>query len=83
MTSNIHEPINLGNSRELTILEFAEIVKKLLKKDLEFDFKPLPTDDPKVRRPDISRAQKELAWEPLMPLEEGLKRTLEYFRLRI
>jgi dTDP-glucose 4,6-dehydratase len=83
MKSSIHLPVNLGNPRELTILQFAEIIRNLVNRDLEIEYQPLPTDDPKVRRPDISCARNELGWEPKVDLEEGLKETLEYFRLRV
>ena len=83
MNSSIHEPINLGNPREMTILEFAQFIRDLVDKNLEIEYKPLPVDDPKVRRPDITRARTEINWEPLVDLEEGLQRTMEYFKLRI
>ena len=83
MNSSIYEPVNLGNPREMSILEFARIIKELVNEDLEFEFENLPTDDPKVRRPDITRAQNELGWEPVVELEDGLETTLEYFKLRI
>ena len=83
MNSSIHEPINLGNPREMTINEFALAVKNLLGKNVDIEYKDLPEDDPKVRRPNISRAKKELGWEPLVSLEEGLKKTIDYFKLRI
>ena len=83
MNSSIHEPINLGNPREMTILEFTQVIRDLVDKNLEIEYKPLPVDDPKVRRPDITRARTEINWEPQVDLEEGLQRTLEYFKLRI
>jgi len=83
MNSSIYEPVNLGNPREMSILEFAQIIRKLIDKELEFEFENLPTDDPKVRRPDITRARTEIGWEPVVKLEDGLKTTLEYCRLRI
>jgi len=73
-------PVNLGNPTEFTILEFASIVKKLIGTGGEFIFKPLPQDDPKQRKPDISLAKKLLQWEPKVQLAEGLARTLEYFK---
>jgi nucleoside-diphosphate-sugar epimerase len=73
----------LGNPRELTILQFAQIIRNLVNRSLEIEYEPLPTDDPKVRRPDISLAKRELGWEPKVGLEEGLQETLKYFRLRV
>ena len=73
-------PVNLGNPSEFTILEFAEKVIKLTNSKSKIVFKPLPEDDPRQRQPDISLAKKELSWEPKVPLEEGLKLTIDYFR---
>jgi len=78
--SSIHEPVNIGNPTETTILEFAQIILKMTQSDSKILYKPLPVDDPKIRQPDISKAQKELGWAPKVPLEEGLKKTVEYFR---
>ncbi len=80
MHSSLNEPVNLGNPRELSIKKFAEMVCQLNGNCPGYEFNPLPTDDPKVRRPDISRAKEELGWQPEVPLEEGLKTTLEYFK---
>jgi len=77
-------PVNIGNPREMTILEFAEAVKKATGANVGYDFRPLPQDDPKVRRPDISKARRVLGgWEPKVVLEEGLRRTTEYFRKKL
>jgi dTDP-glucose 4,6-dehydratase len=73
-------PVNLGNPDEFTILGFAEAVKKLIPTDSKLAFHPLPQDDPKQRKPDIALAKKLMGWEPKIKLEEGLKRTLEYFK---
>jgi dTDP-glucose 4,6-dehydratase len=73
-------PVNLGNPAELTILEFAERIRRLMERDLELVFKPLPDDDPRKRRPDISKAKQLLGWEPKVTLEEGLRETVEYFK---
>jgi dTDP-glucose 4,6-dehydratase len=73
-------PVNLGNPREMTILEFAEQIQKLMGTDARLKFEPLPEDDPKRRRPDIGKAKRILGWEPLVPLEQGLRETIEYFR---
>lgn len=80
MISKINDPVNLGNSEEHTIREFAEIVKNLAKSESKIIMGELPIDDPKVRRPDISKAKKELGWEPKVGLEEGLAKTIERFK---
>ena len=81
-SDNVTGPINLGNpSGEFTILELAEKVIELTKSKSEIRFEPLPDDDPRQRQPDISLARKILGWEPKVPLEEGLKRTIESFRV--
>ena len=79
MMSNINEPVNLGYPEEHTILEFAEIIKELTKSKSKIVFKPLPVDDPHVRCPDITKAKKELKWQPKIELEEGLTKTIEWF----
>jgi len=73
-------PINIGNPVEMTLLEIAVTIKRLTKSRSKIVFKKLPVDDPKVRRPDITLARKKLKWEPKVALEEGLKRTIAYFR---
>src|SRR5690606_11295013 len=78
-----HEPVNIGNPREMTILEFAQHVKRITGTESEIVFKPLPVDDPKVRQPDISRAKAWLGWEPRVEFEEGLAQTIEFFRGRV
>jgi len=83
MMSNTHGPVNIGNPQELTILEFAERIIRLTRSKSKIAFKPLPQDDPKQRQPDITRARKLLKWEPVVPLEDGLKRTIEYFRGKV
>jgi dTDP-glucose 4,6-dehydratase len=75
-------PVNIGNPNEITILEFAERIQRLVGSDCAIEFHPLPKDDPKQRRPDISKARALLNWEPRVPLEEGLRLTIEYFRAR-
>lgn len=80
MFSDIQEPVNLGNPTEMTILDFAKKIIELMKSRSKIVYKPLPQDDPKVRRPDISKAKKLLNWEPKIGLEEGLKRTIAWFR---
>ena len=73
-------PVNLGNPAELTILDFAEAIRRLMGSKLDLVYEPLPDDDPRKRRPDISKAKKVLGWEPKVSLEEGLRETVEYFR---
>ncbi len=79
MMSNISEPVNIGNPEEHTIKEFAEIIRKLTNSKSKIVFKNLPVDDPHVRCPDTSKAKKELGWEPKVSLEEGIKKTIEWF----
>merc|ERR1712060_719123 len=73
-------PINIGNPIEYTILQLGTTIQKLVNPDVEISFKPLPSDDPKKRQPDISKAKKHLEWTPVVDLEEGLSKTIEYFR---
>jgi dTDP-glucose 4,6-dehydratase len=80
MLSDEHMPVNIGNSQEITILEFAERIRKHFDNVPQIIFEPLPQDDPKRRCPDISKAKRILKWEPKINLEEGLKRTLAYFK---
>ena len=82
MMSNYSLPVNIGNPREMTMLEFAEAVKKVTGSKSKIVFKPLPQDDPKQRQPDIALARKKLGWEPKVPLDEGLAKTIEYFTRR-
>ena len=76
-------PINLGNPDEYTILELAQAVQNLINPDAKIKFEPLPADDPRRRRPDITKAKTLLNWEPTIPLQEGLKRMIEDFRQRV
>lgn len=76
-------PINIGNPGEYTILELAQAVQKMVNPDAEIIFKTLPQDDPRRRRPDITKAQTLLNWQPTVPLQEGLKLTVEDFQNRI
>src|ERR1700737_3228738 len=73
-------PVNIGNPSEMTVRQFAETIKRLTGTKAPIEFRPLPEDDPKIRRPDISKAKKVLGWEPRVTLETGLQRTIEYFR---
>jgi dTDP-glucose 4,6-dehydratase len=76
-------PVNLGNPREMTILEFAECIRNEVGSDASIVYRPLPEDDPKRRRPDITKAKSILGWEPTVTLEEGIRETLAYFRPKI
>ena len=78
--SSYQEPVNVGNPHELTILEFARAVQRLVGVDVPIVSRPLPEDDPRVRRPDITRAKELLGWEPRVPFDEGMRRTIEWFR---
>jgi UDP-glucuronate decarboxylase len=81
-TDGVHEPVNLGNPGEFTIKQLAEEVLKICGSDSPLEYLPLPQDDPKQRKPDISRAQTLLSWNPTIPLQEGLKKTVADFRQR-
>jgi len=83
LSTDFHEPVNLGNPNEVTILEFAQEILKLSDSKSQIVYKPLPEDDPKVRRPDISRARQLLGWEPKVDRHEGLQRTMKYFRAKV
>jgi dTDP-glucose 4,6-dehydratase len=83
MNSDEHEPVNIGNPQEITILEFAERIRKLLGSEVPIIFKPLPQDDPKQRCPDIGKAKRLLGWQPRVNLDEGLRLTLEFFRQQV
>jgi dTDP-glucose 4,6-dehydratase len=76
-------PVNLGNPHETTILEFAELINRLTGNKAGIVFRPLPPDDPRQRRPDITRARTILGWEPRISLEEGLERTITWFKRRM
>ena len=80
---DFHEPVNIGNPMELTIKEFAERIVRLVGSKSTLTYLPLPTDDPKQRRPDITRARQRLGWEPKVDLETGLKQTIEFFKTRV
>jgi dTDP-glucose 4,6-dehydratase len=83
MLSDVNDPVNIGNPRETTIEEIARTIIKMTGSTSKIIYKPLPTDDPKVRQPDITRARTLLKWEPKVSLEEGLVKTLEYFRTKV
>lgn len=80
MDASVNVPVNIGNPRELTILEFAKLILELTGSSSQIEYLPLPEDDPKTRRPDIARAKSLLGWEPRVPVEEGLRRTIEWYR---
>ena len=82
--TEIAGPMNLGNPGEFTMLQLAQLTLKLVGGKSQIVHKPLPSDDPKQRRPDITLARKVLnGWEPTIPLEEGLKRTIGYFKTKV
>lgn len=83
LQTDFHEPVNLGNPAEITIKQFAEEILKLSGRDNEIVYRPLPQDDPKVRKPDISRARALLGWEPLVDRDSGLRRTMEFFKQKL
>jgi dTDP-glucose 4,6-dehydratase len=83
MSSDVTDPVNVGNPQELTIRQLAEKVIALTGSRSRVVFRPLPVDDPKVRQPDIGRARSLLRWEPRISLEDGLRRTVDYFRAKI
>jgi dTDP-glucose 4,6-dehydratase len=78
-----HLPVNIGNPHEMTVLEFAKKIIELTDSKSEIVYKPLPEDDPQVRQPDIAKAKKILNWEPGVKLEDGLLRTIDYFRVQL
>ncbi len=80
LMSDVHDPVNIGNPTEMTIKELAEEVVRLTGSRSEIIYKPLPVDDPKIRQPDITRAKKLLGWEPKVSLQDGLKKTIDWFR---
>jgi dTDP-glucose 4,6-dehydratase len=83
MLSSENDPVNIGNPVEMTIKQIAETIITMTGSSSQIVYRPLPTDDPKQRRPDITRARTLLGWEPKVQLEEGLVKTIEYFRKKI
>ena len=81
--SDFHEPVNIGNPREMTIKEFADEIIRITGTKSGIEYRPLPEDDPKVRQPDITRAKKILGWQPRIDFDEGIRETIEYFRQHI
>ena len=78
-----HDPVNVGAPHEMTVLELAEWIRKSVDADCSIVFQPLPEDDPRVRRPDITRARDELGWEPQVSFQDGIHRTIAWFRERV
>jgi dTDP-glucose 4,6-dehydratase len=83
LRSGHNGPVNIGNPHEITLLELAQAVRKITGSKSKIVFRPLPEDDPKVRRPDIAKARRLLKWEPKVGLEEGLRKTVAYFRSKV
>src|SRR5205823_12493486 len=83
MMSSFDQPVNIGNSVEMTVLAFAKAIIRATGSRSTITFRPLPQDDPKQRQPNITRARKLLGWEPKVQIEEGLRHTIEYFRSRV
>ena len=83
MLSDVNDPVNIGNPREMTLKELAETIVRMTGSSSRLVYRPLPEDDPKVRQPDITRARTLLGWEPKVAIEEGLTKTIEYFRTKI
>jgi dTDP-glucose 4,6-dehydratase len=83
MESAVNEPVNIGNPHEMTIEDIARTIIRMTGSSSRITYRPLPTDDPKVRQPDITRARTLLGWEPRVPLEQGLVTTIDYFRKKL
>jgi dTDP-glucose 4,6-dehydratase len=83
MAASVHDPVNIGNPHEMSLLDLAKRILRLSGSRSEIVFQPLPEDDPKVRQPDISRARTLLGWEPRVELDEGLRPTLDWFRQKL
>ncbi|MBV8813959.1 MAG: SDR family oxidoreductase [Verrucomicrobia bacterium] len=81
--SDYHEPVNIGNPQEMTILDFAKKIQAITGSKTEIVFRPLPIDDPKVRQPDISRAKRLLGWQPKVDFESGIRETIGYFKSKL
>jgi dTDP-glucose 4,6-dehydratase len=83
MLSNVNDPVNIGNPREMTIEEIARTIIRMTGAKSQIVYRPLPTDDPKIRQPDVTRARTLLQWEPKVALEEGLVKTIDYFKTKV
>ena len=77
--SEVHEPVNIGNPNEMSLLEMAKLIIELTESRSEIVFEALPVDDPQVRQPDITRARELLGWEPEIDVREGIRRTIEHY----
>ena len=80
MYTNLDTPVNVGNPENYTILELAEKIRNLINPSLEFEYKPMPQDDPLQRQPNIEKAKKELNWQPKINLDEGIRLTIDWFK---
>ena len=80
MYTNLDTPVNVGNPENYTILELAEKIRNLINPSLEFEFNPMPQDDPLQRQPNIEKAKKELNWQPKINLDEGIRLTIDWFK---
>ena len=80
MQAPVNDPVNIGNPQEMTLLELAKRIIRLTGSRSEIVFRPLPVDDPKVRQPDITLARSQLGWEPRVDTDDGLRRTVDWFR---
>jgi dTDP-glucose 4,6-dehydratase len=83
MDSNVNDPVNIGNPHEITIEQIARTIIRLVGSSSRIVYRPLPVDDPKVRQPDITRARTLLGWEPTIGLEEGLLKSVDYFKMKL
>ncbi|MEO7135037.1 MAG: NAD-dependent epimerase/dehydratase family protein, partial [Vicinamibacterales bacterium] len=83
MLSSTNDPVNIGNPAEMTIEQIARVIIEMTGSKSQIVYKPLPEDDPKVRKPDITRARAILGWEPKVDLREGLTSTIDYFRTKV
>jgi len=83
LMSDLNEPVNIGNPNEMTILQLANVILEMTQSKSKIDYKPLPEDDPKVRQPDITQAKTKLGWEPKVTLQEGLVKTIDYFKANL
>ncbi|GAO03773.1 UDP-glucuronic acid decarboxylase family protein [Anaeromyxobacter sp. PSR-1] len=81
--SDCQEPVNVGDDHEMTVLEFAQAVQRLVGRTVPIEHRPLPQDDPRVRRPDLTRARERLGWAPRIGFEEGMRRTIDWFRAHV
>ncbi len=83
LAEGVHDPVNIGNPREMSIKQLAEMIRTLTGSTVEISYHPLPEDDPKIRQPNADRAKALLGWSPQVPVEEGLQRTIDDFRARL